>query len=283
MTTNEALERKLNESLNKNAELEKEIKKLKEMNEGLVQTQIKILQNALRGDKETIAINEQTIQNGKRMVELSSGVEKSVAEVAKLALEATMTIEKVNSSAKAVGQVAGQVYEQADIATKGTAQVLEMGKEVAAVSNQMAVGMQQVSTASQQVSTGAQKLAELSQTAARSTETLRKVRDRLLPNLSGIVLVSMYYRNAFEMVQMLKENPWLQERLREVVAKNIRVAEQLIAEEQAVVSAEQTEEVVQFLEEIKARGSVRLQKDLDVLITGIEDGYLLQDLGIQVE
>jgi PKD repeat protein len=117
----------------------------------------------------------------------------------------------------------------------------------------------------------------------RDTETLRKVRDRLLPNLSGIVLVSMYYRNAFEMVQMLKENPWLQERLREVVAKNIRVAEQLIAEEQAVVSAEQTEEVVQFLKEIKARGSVRLQKDLDVLITGLTDGYLLQDLGIQVE
>ena len=184
MTTNEVLEKKLNESINKNQELEKEIKKLKEMNDGLVKVQIKILQNALHGDRETIAINEQTIENGKKMVELSSAVEKSVADVAKLALEATLTIEKVNSSSNAMGQVAGQVYEQADSATKGTSQVLEMGKEVAAVSNQMAIGMQQVSTASQQVSVGAQKLAELSQTAARSTETLRRVMDE-----AGVIAV----------------------------------------------------------------------------------------------
>ena len=46
-------------------------------------------------------------------------MEKAAAEMAKLALEATQTIEKVNYNAKAVGQVAGQVYEQADNATKG--------------------------------------------------------------------------------------------------------------------------------------------------------------------
>ena len=117
----------------------------------------------------------------------------------------------------------------------------------------------------------------------RDIETLQKVRDRMLPSITGIVLVSMYYRNAFEMVQMLEENPLLQERLREVVAKNIGVAEQLIAGEQAAVSAEQTAAVVRFLEELKARGSVRLQNDIDLLITGLEEGYLLQDLGIQVE
>jgi hypothetical protein len=64
---NEAYEKKLNEALQQNAELEKEIKKLKEMNDGLVKTQVKVLQNALRGDHETIAINEETIQNGKKM------------------------------------------------------------------------------------------------------------------------------------------------------------------------------------------------------------------------
>jgi hypothetical protein len=50
-----------------------------------------------------------------------------------------------------------------------------------------------------------------------------------------------------------------------------------------VVSAEQTAEVVQFLEAIKARGSIRLQKDLDMLIAAIEDGYLLRDLGIRLD
>ena len=105
----------------------------------------------------------------------------------------------------------------------------------------------------------------------------------MLPSITSIVLVSMYYRNAFEMVQMLEENPLLQERLREVAAKNIGVAEQLIAGEQAVVSAEQTQEVVRFLETIKVKGSIRLKNDIDMIITGLEDGHLLQDLGIQIE
>jgi PKD repeat protein len=114
-------------------------------------------------------------------------------------------------------------------------------------------------------------------------ETLQKVRDRMLPSITGMVLVSMYYRNAFEMVQMLEENPLLQERLREVVANNIGVAEQLIAGELAVVSADQTAEVVRFLETIKVKGSSRLKNDIDMIIMGLEDGHLLQGLGIQVE
>jgi methyl-accepting chemotaxis protein len=177
MTANEALEKKLGDCMKQNAELEKEIKKFREMNDGLVKTQIKILQNALKGDQETIRINEETMQNGKKMAELNGQVEKSLYEVARLAQETTMIIAKVTESAKTVGVVAGTVYEQADKATKGTIQVLDMGKQVANVSNQMAIGMQQVSTASQQVSQGSQKLAELSQSAARSTETLRKVMD----------------------------------------------------------------------------------------------------------
>jgi hypothetical protein len=66
MTANEALEKKLNEQANKLAEQEKEIKKLREMNDGLVKTQIKILQNAIRGDKQTVEINQETINNGKK-------------------------------------------------------------------------------------------------------------------------------------------------------------------------------------------------------------------------
>ena len=55
MSANEALEKQLSDCIQQNAEYEKEIKKLKEMNEGLVKTQVKILQNALKGDQETIA------------------------------------------------------------------------------------------------------------------------------------------------------------------------------------------------------------------------------------
>ena len=86
MTTNEAQEKNVSEYVNQIEELQKEIKKLKEMNEGLVKTQIKILQNALLGDKETVESNEETIRNGRKMAELSSIVEKSAGEVAKLAM-----------------------------------------------------------------------------------------------------------------------------------------------------------------------------------------------------
>ena len=80
-------------------------------------------------------------------------------------------------AAKSVEEVANKVASSAGCASKSTAKVVEMGKQAANVSNQMAIGMQQVSTASQQVSTGAQKLADLSQDAARSTESLKKVMD----------------------------------------------------------------------------------------------------------
>jgi len=177
MTATEALEKRISEYANHINELEKEIKKLRDMNDGLVKTQIKILQNAILGDQETVAINEETIKNGQKMIEVSKTVEKSAEEAAKLAFQTTGIIDKVTLNAQAVGQVAGKVYEQADNATQGTTKVLQMGKQAANVSNQMAIGMQQVSTAAQQISTGAQKLAELSQNAAKSTEALRKVMD----------------------------------------------------------------------------------------------------------
>ena len=68
MSNNEALEKQLKDHINKNAELEKEIKKLREMNDGLVKTQVKILQNALRGDQE--AAKEYVAQFEKRKSDL---------------------------------------------------------------------------------------------------------------------------------------------------------------------------------------------------------------------
>jgi X-X-X-Leu-X-X-Gly heptad repeat protein len=177
MVANEAHGKRVNEYIIQIEELQKEVKKLKEMNDGLVKTQIKILQNALSADQESVLANEETIANGKRITELSCTVEKSAEEVSKLALYATETITKVTESARAVGEVASKVYGETESTAKAAGQVLEMGKQAASVSNQMAIGMQQVSTASQQVAVGAQKLADLSQSAARSTETLKRVMD----------------------------------------------------------------------------------------------------------
>jgi PKD repeat protein len=117
----------------------------------------------------------------------------------------------------------------------------------------------------------------------KDIKILRRVRERLLTSLSGIKVLSLYYRHALEMTSLLEDNPQLQERLREVLTKNIYAAEQLIAGSQPVLSTDQEVEIVGFLEELQAKGSLRLQNDIKILIAEITDGYLLQDLGIRVE
>jgi hypothetical protein len=67
MTTNKTSEKTITEYVNQIVELEKENKKLREINDGLVRTQIKVLQNAIRGDQETVVSNEETIQNSRRI------------------------------------------------------------------------------------------------------------------------------------------------------------------------------------------------------------------------
>lgn len=85
------------------------------------------------------------------------------------------------------------------------------------------------------------------------------------------------------MAWILEDNPALQGHLREIVGQNRDVLTQLITGKQAVVSTKQTKEVIQFLEEVKAMGSLKLQHDIDSVIKGIEYGYLLKGLGIHVE
>lgn len=114
-------------------------------------------------------------------------------------------------------------------------------------------------------------------------EVLYKVRDRLLPSLPGMLLISLYYRNAVELTRLLENNPYLQNRLREMVTNNIGVAEQWVAGKPAVISAEQVEEIVQFLEAVSASSSERLRNDIDMFIAGLNDGYLLREFYIQAE
>lgn len=110
-----------------------------------------------------------------------------------------------------------------------------------------------------------------------------KVRDRLLPSPTGIMLITWYYRHAFELVQLLEEYPHLQKQLREIVTNNLGVIEEWVVSGQAVVPTAQVDEVMQLLISIKAQSSQRLCNDIDMLIAGLNDGYVLQEFHIQVE
>lgn len=93
-------------------ELEKENKKLREINDGLVRTQIKVLQNAIRGDQETVVSNEETIQNGRKMAEFRVTVEKSAEEIEARAEHVVSTTRTVGEGALAVVAAAEKTNEQ---------------------------------------------------------------------------------------------------------------------------------------------------------------------------
>ncbi len=114
-------------------------------------------------------------------------------------------------------------------------------------------------------------------------DLLYNVRNRLLTGSLGIRLVSLYYRHAFELVQILEENPSLKQQLGEMVTNNREVVEQWLASGQAAVPAAHVDEVVQVLESIKAPSSLRLRNDIDMFIAGLNDGSVLQEFHIQVE
>jgi methyl-accepting chemotaxis protein len=90
-------------------ELQKENAKLRAINEELAKSQITILEDAIQGAIDIVANNEETIKNGRKMAELTAGVEKSVEEVAKLALDVSDHAAIVEKSAKEIETHAASV------------------------------------------------------------------------------------------------------------------------------------------------------------------------------
>ena len=121
-------------------DLTKEIIKQKTINTELIKSQAKILEDAIKGAQDIIKSNEQTIRTNRQIAEDSSTAEHSATAVKKLAADATLTINKVASAAKSVGDVAEKVYSNAGNSSKASGRVLEMGRQAANVSNQMAIG-----------------------------------------------------------------------------------------------------------------------------------------------
>jgi PKD repeat protein len=113
-------------------------------------------------------------------------------------------------------------------------------------------------------------------------ETIALLRDLLFNNPCGAYLAAMYYQNADEISDILEQDPALQEKFKDLLRKNIAAAEERIRAGEAAVSAKELDEVITFLYTVQTKGSLKLQMDADVIITGIRRGHLLQGLGITV-
>ena len=114
-------------------------------------------------------------------------------------------------------------------------------------------------------------------------ETIALLRNSLFNNPCGAYLAGMYYQNADEISDILEQDPALQEKFKDLVRKNLAAAEERIRAGEAVVSAKELNEVIAFLYEVQAKGSLKLQMDANVIVTGIQRGHLLQGLGITVD
>ena len=114
-------------------------------------------------------------------------------------------------------------------------------------------------------------------------ETLRAARDASLEDLPVLYLTSLYYQDTAEISALLDEKPVLRARLKELVSDNIVVVEALVQGSPATLSSEALADVLDYLEEIKAGGSLKLQMDIEFVLMGLKDGYLLNGLNIKVK
>lgn len=114
-------------------------------------------------------------------------------------------------------------------------------------------------------------------------ETLQAMRDASLDSFSGALLTAIYYRNTAEVNSLLDEHPELRARLRALVADHINIFEKLLQGEPVTVSADVLADAYGFFDELKAEGSIALQNDIDFIITGMQNGYFLDAMGISLE
>jgi DNA-binding beta-propeller fold protein YncE len=121
----------------------------------------------------------------------------------------------------------------------------------------------------------------LENTDAIATITL--LRNLLFNNPFGAYLAVRYYQNADEISDILEQEAALQEKFKNLVSKNLARAEELTKTGVADVSGDEIDEVIAFLEEVQAKGSLKLQMDINFIIHAIKRGRLLQGLGITVD
>lgn len=95
-------------------------------------------------------------------------------------------------------------------------------------------------------------------------------------------MVELYYANAPEISQILKNDRKLKNELRNLIIKNICVAEKLLRTGQASVDQKVIDKIISFLTLLKPKASPRLTSDIDLLLWGIKNGRYLNAIGVNI-
>jgi len=106
-------------------------------------------------------------------------------------------------------------------------------------------------------------------------DILRTLRDHLINNIFGLVVISLYYQNSSEIASILSEDPELQDNLKNLVTENLHFAVDLISGEIISVPNENVDDVIYFLDELKSKGTPGLKDAIKLVVEAIREGYFL--------
>lgn len=112
---------------------------------------------------------------------------------------------------------------------------------------------------------------------------LRDFRDTRLKTPEGIDLVCLFYNHAAEAAALIKRSPGLQQQLALLVAANRQTLTALVSGNSAYITRDRILEITVFLHKLQNRASMNLAIIIDGVLHGLEHGWLLDLLEIQVE
>jgi hypothetical protein len=111
-------------------------------------------------------------------------------------------------------------------------------------------------------------------------ETIRMFRDNISNTPSGLLLISLYYKNISEISQILINNYELRNCFQQLVIDKTWIAKQLVIGQKAVISRDMVNEFIDFLNKIKKHGSPSLQSDIDLVASILDNDSLQKEVGI---
>jgi hypothetical protein len=99
---------------------------------------------------------------------------------------------------------------------------------------------------------------------------LRAVRAVLLKTSGGLLLTSLYYKNARKLGELLEENPALQRQMRELVSRNRDEIKNFIATGTLHLLPDNEGGAVTFLKNLQAAAGPQLKNDIETVLRMME-------------
>jgi|GEM_PF-765534 len=113
--------------------------------------------------------------------------------------------------------------------------------------------------------------------------SLRQLRDDRLATALGALIATMYYQNVGEISDILESDAGLRSRFGRIVMGALPDVKALVSTGSGSISSDKLFEMHEFLTDLQDKAGPKLQMDIDLILRGIESGWLTALLGVIVE